>query len=127
LEGCRLKTLEHDLRDVALTCAQRVIEVVTAGEVRQEGGVMKWLVLSRRPMQRVMAIVLLAATVALALAADEKPPTRERPAAGAYTCAGKRTCSQMTTCEEATFYLTQCGVARLDGDKDGVPCESLCR
>ncbi|MDQ5908095.1 MAG: hypothetical protein QG599_186, partial [Pseudomonadota bacterium] len=28
-------------------------------------------------------------------------------------------------CEEATFYLQQCGVKRLDGD--GIPCASLCR
>lgn len=42
-------------------------------------------------------------------------------------CEGKRTCSQMSNCAEARFYLTQCGVARLDGDGDGVPCEKLCR
>ncbi len=24
-------------------------------------------------------------------------------------------------------HLTQCGLSRLDGDKDGVPCEALCR
>lgn len=30
-------------------------------------------------------------------------------------------------CEEARFYLTQCGLSRLDGDKDGVPCEAVCR
>ena len=28
---------------------------------------------------------------------------------------------------EARFYLTQCGLARLDGDGDGVPCETICR
>jgi hypothetical protein len=33
----------------------------------------------------------------------------------------------MASCEEARFYLTQCGLTRLDNDKDGVPCESLCR
>lgn len=42
-------------------------------------------------------------------------------------CQGKRTCSQMSNCAEARFYLTQCGVSRLDGDGDGVPCEKLCR
>jgi|GEM_PF-683068 len=44
-----------------------------------------------------------------------------------WTCGAKTTCKQMTSCEEATFYLTQCGVKRLDGDGDGVPCASLCR
>ncbi len=42
-------------------------------------------------------------------------------------CGAKRTCGEMTNCEEARFYLTQCGLSRLDGDKDGVPCEALCR
>ncbi|RYI34361.1 MAG: hypothetical protein EON48_02020 [Acetobacteraceae bacterium] len=26
-----------------------------------------------------------------------------------------------------TFYLQQCGLSRLDGDRDRVPCETLCR
>lgn len=44
-----------------------------------------------------------------------------------YSCAGKRYCRQMNNCSEARFYLTNCGVRTLDGDNDGVPCESLCR
>ena len=32
----------------------------------------------------------------------------------------------MTSCEEAKFYLTKCGLSRLDGDNDGIPCEQLC-
>ena len=46
---------------------------------------------------------------------------------GGFTCAGKRYCREMTSCEEAKFYLTQCGVSSLDGNRDGVPCETLCR
>ncbi len=34
-------------------------------------------------------------------------------------CYNKRFCKEMTSCEEAKFYLTQCGLSRLDGD--GVP------
>jgi hypothetical protein len=33
----------------------------------------------------------------------------------------------MTSCGEARFYFTQGGLARLDGDGDGVPCETICR
>jgi deoxyribonuclease-1 len=44
-----------------------------------------------------------------------------------WTCGTKKTCGEMASCEEATFYLQQCGVKRLDGDGDGVPCASLCR
>lgn len=43
-----------------------------------------------------------------------------------FKCEAKRYCGQMISCEEARFYLTQCGVRRLDGDGDGIPCESLC-
>lgn len=42
-------------------------------------------------------------------------------------CEGKKTCKEMSSCAEARFYLTQCGVSRLDGDGDGMPCEKLCR
>lgn len=44
-----------------------------------------------------------------------------------YTCSGKRTCGEMTSCAEARFYLNTCGVSRLDGDKDGTPCETICK
>tara|TARA_R110001583_G_scaffold180558_10_gene337667 strand:- start:1087 stop:1677 length:591 start_codon:yes stop_codon:yes gene_type:complete len=39
----------------------------------------------------------------------------------------KRTCKQMANCQEAKYYLRQCGLSRLDGDGDGVPCSALCR
>jgi len=41
-------------------------------------------------------------------------------------CGSKTKCGQMISCEEAYFYLKTCGLTRLDGDKDGVPCESIC-
>lgn len=41
-------------------------------------------------------------------------------------CGKKHLCSQMISCEEAKLYLLQCGVQTLDGNGDGVPCESLC-
>jgi endonuclease YncB( thermonuclease family) len=56
------------------------------------------------------------------------PPPRSVPQAGSgFTCGGKQYCREMTSCAEARFYLQQCGLSRLDGDRDGVPCESLCR
>lgn len=42
------------------------------------------------------------------------------------SCGAKRFCSKMASCAEACLYLTQCGLTRLDMDKDGVPCEKLC-
>jgi cold shock CspA family protein len=41
-----------------------------------------------------------------------------------FQCQGKRYCSQMTSCEEATFYLKNCPGVEIDGDGDGIPCES---
>jgi hypothetical protein len=41
-------------------------------------------------------------------------------------CGTKRYCNQMSSCDEAKHYLNNCGVTRLDGDGDGVPCESIC-
>ena len=49
-------------------------------------------------------------------------PKRERR----LQCSGKRTCGEMNSCAEANYYLEKCGVSRLDGDGDGVPCESIC-
>lgn len=42
-------------------------------------------------------------------------------------CGSKRTCKQMRSCSEARYYLRNCGLKRLDRDRDGVPCEKLCR
>lgn len=43
-----------------------------------------------------------------------------------FNCGTKSRCRQMASCEEARFYLTQCGVGTLDGNRDGEPCENLC-
>ena len=44
-----------------------------------------------------------------------------------FLCGEKRFCRDMATCEEAKYHLTACGVEQLDGDKDGIPCESICK
>lgn len=65
---------------------------------------------------------------ARALRAQE--PSESKPAPRSddgFACGPKTTCGQMSSCEEAKFYLNQCGLSRLDGDKDGTPCESLCK
>jgi len=50
----------------------------------------------------------------------------QKKANSEFKCEGKTKCGQMRSCEEARFYLTQCGVRRLDRDKDGIPCEKIC-
>jgi Excalibur calcium-binding domain len=49
------------------------------------------------------------------------------PGGDKRTCGSKRTCKQMSNCEEATFYLKQCGVSKLDGNADGIACNALCK
>jgi cold shock CspA family protein len=41
-----------------------------------------------------------------------------------FSCDGKRHCSEMSSCAEATYYLNHCPTTEMDGDGDGIPCES---
>jgi cold shock CspA family protein len=50
--------------------------------------------------------------------------TLDASLAGRFSCTGKQSCSQMTSCEEARFYIAHCPDTQMDGDGDGVPCES---
>lgn len=40
-----------------------------------------------------------------------------------FKCDGRTHCSQMTSCEEATFFINNCPGTKMDGNRDGVPCE----
>ncbi len=53
------------------------------------------------------------------------PGARTAPAS--FECGTKSVCREMASCAEANFYLKQCGVTRLDGNGDGVPCSALCK
>ncbi|MCA0240845.1 MAG: thermonuclease family protein [Proteobacteria bacterium] len=55
------------------------------------------------------------------------PPAAKMPAkpeTGGFRCDGRTRCSQMTSCAEATFFLKNCPGVQMDGNRDGVPCES---
>ena len=52
------------------------------------------------------------------------PEALEAGVPGPYSCDGRRYCSQMTSCAEATYFLRHCPGTEMDGDGDGVPCES---
>jgi len=41
-----------------------------------------------------------------------------------FKCDGRQYCSQMTSRAEAEFFLKNCPNTKMDGDKDGVPCEN---
>lgn len=55
---------------------------------------------------------------------DEAQSRREE---ATFECGTKRYCGDMSTCKEARYFLTECGVLDLDRDKDGLPCESICK
>jgi micrococcal nuclease len=46
---------------------------------------------------------------------------------GGFTCSVIKSCRQMSGCAEARFQLQKCQNPRIDGDRDGVPCEAICR
>ena len=62
-----------------------------------------------------------------ARAVGEPPPasaaTQTALPAIARTCDGRKVCSQMTSCAEAKYFLANCPGTKMDGDRDGIPCE----
>jgi len=48
------------------------------------------------------------------------------PALPDASCGSKSRCSEMTSCAEAKRYFTVCKIKALDGNHDGIPCNSLC-
>lgn len=40
-----------------------------------------------------------------------------------FSCDGRKYCSQMKSCAEAKYFLSNCPGVKMDGDKNGIPCE----
>ena len=47
----------------------------------------------------------------------------DRSSAPIFQCDGRTHCSQMTSCAEAKYFLANCPGTKMDGDRDGIPCE----
>ncbi|MDO4626489.1 MAG: excalibur calcium-binding domain-containing protein [Pasteurellaceae bacterium] len=43
-----------------------------------------------------------------------------------YQCDGRQYCSQMRSCDEARYFNRYCPNTKMDGDRDGKPCENWC-
>ena len=58
--------------------------------------------------------------------ASQAAPSTATPASRSsqFTCDGRTHCSQMRSCEEATYFIQHCPNTKMDGNNDGVPCES---
>lgn len=41
----------------------------------------------------------------------------------AFRCDGRTHCSHMTSCEEAKYFVANCPSVKMDGNRDGVPCQ----
>jgi excalibur calcium-binding domain-containing protein len=77
-------------------------------------------------------LVLLFVFLLTGCGGQSQPPKEQTPSQtqdspkpdARFRCEGKTRCSQMSSCEEATFYIQNCPGTEMDGDGDGVPCES---
>lgn len=59
--------------------------------------------------------------------ADKDLTSKNSIANKSYSCKARKKCSQIKSCEEAMYLLNQCNFQHLDSNKDGIPCEKLCR
>ena len=50
-------------------------------------------------------------------------PAMPQEFTAAFRCDGRTHCRQMTSCDEAKFFLENCPGTKMDGDRDGIPCE----
>jgi hypothetical protein len=60
---------------------------------------------------------------AAAATAREKPTPRASGTSVGFSCDGRQYCSQMKSCAEAKYFLANCPGVKMDGDKNGIPCE----
>lgn len=54
---------------------------------------------------------------------EDGMPLPSRTVSG-FRCDGRQYCSQMTSCAEATFFNKNCPGVKMDGNHDGIPCET---
>ena len=64
-----------------------------------------------------------AAAASAAAATPREVPVAPTGATSSFKCDGRQYCSQMSSCAEAKYFLANCPGVKMDGDKDGIPCE----
>jgi deoxyribonuclease-1 len=74
----------------------------------------------------ITAAVLSGETVTEQPAKPATPAPEPAKTDSKFSCTPRKTCGKMDSCEEAYYHLEECGNGRLDRDKDGIPCESIC-
>lgn len=71
----------------------------------------------------VAVLGMVSANSSYAEPADGNLVTNTEVSKSIFKCDGRTRCTQMTSCEEAKFFITHCPNTKMDGDKDGIPCE----
>ena len=56
--------------------------------------------------------------------AAQAPLANEAASGATFQCDGRQYCSQMTSRAEAEFFVRNCPDTKMDGDRDGEPCEN---
>ena len=80
-------------------------------------------------MKRLMVIAILAVGLSYAYTkiqpggVENVASVAKTPAPSNFRCDGRTLCNQMTSCAEATYFIKHCPNTKMDGDRDGVPCE----
>jgi endonuclease YncB( thermonuclease family) len=64
-----------------------------------------------------------APATAPAVAPSAAPAALPAAISAAPRCDGRQFCSQMSSCDEAKWFLKNCPGVKMDGNRDGVPCE----
>ena len=117
-QGCTLRKTCGQMRD----CAEAYYFFKTCGHKERDGdddGI---------PCERICGKTI--GTMKARLRASAPPVgglTLAGGRSGGFKCSGKTRCRQMVSCAEAKFYLNQCGLKQIDGNRDGIPCSGLCR
>jgi len=97
-----------------------------------KGGNSSW---SFKSVALLVVVIIIAAALAyskyeksrsgpvLPFKASKPSPSISKPPSN-FSCDGRTHCSDMTSCAEAKFFIQNCPNTKMDGDGDGVPCES---
>ena len=84
----------------------------------------------QEPIKKIMSVLGLAITLFVIFMAV-KDLVEDKPSkvidGRKIECGNCKYCSEIKSCAEAYFLLNKCGCSSLDRDKDGIPCENLCR
>ena len=116
-QGCSARKTCGQMRD----CAEAYYFFKTCGHKRRDGdndGI---------PCERICGKTLAMMKARIKASSGVGEPALAAGGRPGFKCAGKTRCRQMVSCAEAKFYLTRCGLKRIDGNRDGVPCSGLCR